>query len=375
MPQYDNPAAFLADPSDFPNQPFTQGMMGAQREEQKAPFLQELLKQQQMNTQKQDTELQEFQSPLAIQQRQAERQKIIDEGDVYNKTKEGTISIANEKARLQPYLTDQHIAEAQSATQLVKHQQASQPLNYFSGLFDILDKTPEDQRKSLYDRLVKESGFPIDKLDPDIKEYQDTTMGHLAAARYAQVHTAEQEQKLAQEQVPAQAQRDVAAMNVGGRLKEAKMMIDAGRFENSDRLIVSLEKSLNNGKDSETGRPLTPQETQQTQATLRRLRAGKLMDFVTKQPSVQAAQIPLMANMPGAQENYNKAFQEAKAQGMQMMGLSEKDFGGGAPQATGLKVGAAVNVGGKSYKIEKIDPDGSAYVNVNGVLKKIKPKS
>src|SRR5258708_5284455 len=116
MADYINPASMFADPEQYksgglPN--FMSGMVAAQRQQQAAPFLDMAKQQMQQQTQTGEQTLQEFLSPQGQATRTAQRQQIIDEGDVYHQTKDFKVVMEREKALLQPYLTKQQQAEAE----------------------------------------------------------------------------------------------------------------------------------------------------------------------------------------------------------------------------------------------------------------------
>src|ERR1700693_4069983 len=115
MADYINPTSFLPDPDQFkvggrPNA--MSGMLATQRQEAAAPFLDMARQQMQQQTQTGEQTLQEFMSPQGQQTRQAQRQQLIDEGDVYARTKDSKVTQEKEKARLAPYMTDQQIEQA-----------------------------------------------------------------------------------------------------------------------------------------------------------------------------------------------------------------------------------------------------------------------
>lgn len=381
MPDYMNPFSMMPNPDDYkagglPN--VMSGMVAAQRQQQAQPFLDMAQQQMQQQTDTGEQTLQEFMSPHGQEARKAQRQQIIDEGNVYSRTKDSKVLQENEKARLAPFMTDKQIEEAKLGAVVARHELHAEPIKYFSGVFEHLQKVPEAQRKSVYDTLVKTSGYNTDQLPDDLKEYKGSTMGHLAAARYAQVHTPQQEQKIAQEQVPAQASRDVAAINATSAIKRVDMELRAGKFDNLDRLQGHLEEIVRTGKDPISRQPIDEATKEQAQASLRRLKSAKLMDFVNKDAGVQAAQMGSMAaqfsndprTLQASRDNLNKAYEDAMARGRSMQGLqpSDLDLPKNAPAPKQL------SVGGKNYPVVRTDPDGSFVVNVNGQERRVKPK-
>jgi len=247
MADYINPLSMMPNPDDvkaggMPN--VMSGMMSQQRQDMAAPFLDMARQQMSQQTQTGEQTLQEFLSPHGQETRQAQRQQLIDEGDVYNRTKGDKIKISNEQARLAPFMTDRQIEEAKLGAIVARHQVHSEPIRYFSGVFEHLSKVPEEQRAGIYDTLVKTSGYDVNQLPDDLKSFQPSTMGHLAAARYAQVHTPEQEQKETLTNIPAQASRDVANIQEAGKLAVINRQIQGGVYGDIGRQTGVLEKAL-----------------------------------------------------------------------------------------------------------------------------------
>lgn len=364
--EYINPASMFADPDQFkvggrPN--FMSGMVAAQRQQQATPFLDMAKQQMQQQTQTGEQTLQEFMSPQGQETRKAQRQQIIDEGDVYSRTKDSRVAQENEKGRLAPFMTDKQIEDAKLGAEVARHELHSEPIKYFSGVFEHLSKVPEEQRKSIYDTLVKTSGYNTNNLPEDLKSYQGSTMGHLAAARYAQVHTPQQEQKLAQEQVPAEAQRDVARIQEAGKLAVINRQIAGGVYGDLGRQTGVLEKALRTGIDPDTGKPMDQEGKQATQESLKRIRSKNVMDFVTKQTEMErlAKMIGDMSGDPvkqkAANDAYEAAHQAAWRRGLQLEGMSPEDFSnptGAAPKQGKVDSASVTKAFGK-YEPDKYD--------------------
>jgi len=109
MADYINPTSFLPDPDQYkvggrPN--FMSGMVASQRQQQAQPFLDMAKQQMQQQTQTGEQNLQEYLSSQGQATRTAQRQQLIDEGDVYAKTKDSRVKQENEKGRLAPFMTD-----------------------------------------------------------------------------------------------------------------------------------------------------------------------------------------------------------------------------------------------------------------------------
>lgn len=383
--EYINPASMFADPEQFkvggrPN--FMSGMVASQRQQQAAPFLEMAKQQMQQQTDTGAQTLQEFMSPQGQETRKAQRQQIIDEGDVYSRTKDSKVTQEKEKARLAPFMTDKQIEEAKLGTEVARHELHSEPIKYFSGVFEHLQKVPEEQRKSVYDTLVKTSGYNVDGLPEDLKSYQGSTMGHLAAARYAQVHTPQQEQKLAQEAVPAEAQKEVARIGEAGKLAVINRQIGAGIYDDLARSTTKLERALRTGIDPDTGKPMDAEGKQATADSLRRIRSKNVMDNVTKATEMErlAKMIGDMSGDPVKKKAADDAYDEAHAREVKrylaIEGLSPTDFSDptGAVKKPKYKVGDSVNVGGTKYPIAKVNSDGSYHVTVGNQLRRIEPE-
>ena len=367
MADYNNPTNMLPDPDQFkvggrPN--FMSGMIATQRQQQAQPFLDMARQQMQQQTQTGEQTLQEYLSPQGQATRQAQRQQIIDEGDVYSRTKDSKVAQENEKGRLAPFMTDTQIEQAKLGTVVARHQLHSEPIKYFSGVFEHLQKVPEDQRANVYNTLVKTSGYDTGGLPDDLKSYQGSTMGHLAAARYAQVHTPEQEQKLAQAAVPAQAQRDVAHIQTAGRLAEINRQIQGGVYGDIGRQQGVLERALRSGVDPDTGQKMTDEAKSNTADSLRRIKSKNVMDFVSKDTEMERLNkmIGAMSGDPKKQQAsndaYEAAFQASVKRGLQMEGLRPEDFSGGtpggAPKSNKVDSAAATKAFGK-YEPDKYD--------------------
>lgn len=382
MPQYDNPAAFMADPSTAQGIPGLQGALAAQRQSQSAPFLDMLRQQMQMETSQKGTELQEFQSPIGVAQRQAVKQKIIDEGNMFHETMQDSIKKSHEEARLRPYLTDEQIAKAKLDAQQHGHLFASAPATYFSGMMPFIEGlkkqgATDEQIAPIYNQAVKDSGFPVDKLDPEVQTWGKDTMAHLAMHRMAQVQTPEYEQKLGAIAATGEQQQAVARINVQGRLSEVNAMIRAGRFDNDQRTVASLERSIRTGIDADSGEKMDPAAIQEATKSLQRYRGAKLNDYITKQ-TAEARLVHMMTMIKGtpeekkaADDELNRQVTMARTQGMQTLGIRPEDLG---YSPTPHKVGDSVTVNGQSYKISTVNPDGSYSVMVNGRIRKIVPR-
>jgi hypothetical protein len=349
MADYENPMSMMTDPSvamgGGQSNAFA-GLLASQRQQQAAPFLQMLQQSQGLDLQKKQQDLQEYFSPTAQAARNSQRQQVIDEGDVYSRTKDSKVTMENEKAKLAPYLTGQHIEEAKKGAALARHETASLPIKYFSGAWSILEKLPEEQRPEAYDNLVKSSGFPREQLPQDLQSYQPTTMGHLAMARYSLIHTPEQAQRLEQEAVPAQAQRDVATIQTRGRLAEVQKNIDAGRFGDVDRQISRLENAIRKGVDPDSSIKLSEADKDEMKASMRRFRTAKIQDQINKDPLYKSASDAYnMAAMmavtgdPEAQkrakaalENAHEIRQNAYSRALKESGYSSNDLDTGSAQ-------------------------------------------
>lgn len=378
MPMYDNPAAFLADPSTASEQlnPVMHGMLASMRAFQQYPFMQQMLQQTQMNTQKQQTELQEFQSPQAQQQRQAQRQQIIDEGNIFHESMSNEINKAKEAERLRPYMTNKQIEEAKHDSQTAQHAFKTAPSTYFAGLFPALEQLkkngmPEDQIKGIYDNLVKNSGFDLSNMDDDVKEYKPTTMGALAAHRYAMIHTPDFEQKSALEGQRTAGSLAVAATNVAGRLAETKANIAAGKYDNLPRYEVYLNRLITDGKDPDTGEVVKPEQVTEAKSALRRIKGVKILEMVNKDPAYQNAAIMSMTGDPKAVAAMRAAQQDATQRAMRALNITPEELGEEPKPSPQAKPGQSVTVGGKSYSIIRME-GGYAIVKDGNQERKVK---
>ena len=373
MPQYDNPASFLADPSEFqsggmPN--FMSGVVAGQRQQQAAPFLQELLKQQQMNTQQQATELGEFQSPLAVKQRENQRQKIIDEGDVFHQTMGDTVALSHEKAKVAPYLSEEQIANAKKNAVLATHETASLPVQYMSGVASQLEKIPEEARPAAYESALQVSGFNRSTLPPDLQTYQPAdpkvkgsgTLSHLMMARQAMIESIPHIQKLQEETIPAEASKEAARIGVRGRLAEMGMQIDAGKFDNMPRYRIYLNKILSTGIDPETKKKVDPQQIEEARSALRRANWMDLQDRISKDPLVQGSSIMAMTGQPEAIQRAQAIRAEREQHHMLGMGLTPQDFGAGGIENAPQNQNKKITVQGATYDVLGTNKDGSMKI-------------
>lgn len=389
--EYINPASMFADPEQFkvggrPN--FMSGMVASQRQQQAAPFLEMARQQMQQQTDTGAQTLQEFMSPQGQATRTAQRQQIIDEGDVYARTKDAKVTQENEKARFAPFLTDQQIAEAEKNAIIAKHEQHSIPIKYFSGVANDIEKMPEGQRAAAYENHVAGSGFDRQKLPANLQRWTEPgpsepgTMSHLAQARWAMIHDPDQMKKLEQEAVPAEASKEVARIGEAGKLAVINRQIGAGIYDDLARSTTKLERALRTGLDPDTGKPMDTEAKQATADSLRRIRSKNVMDNVTKATEMErlAKMIGDMSGDPIKKKAADDAYDEAHAREVKrylaIEGLSPTDFSDptGAVKKPKYKVGDTVNVGGNKYPIAKVNSDGSYHVTVGNQLRRIEPE-
>lgn len=378
MPQYDNPAAFMSDPSTAEGLPGLQGALAAQRQGQAAPFLDMFKQQMQMETTQKGQELQEFMGESGRATREAQRQKIMDEGNIFHATMQDAIQKSHEAARLRPYLTDEQIAKAKVDAQQHGHLFASAPSTYFSGMLSFIDGlkkqgATDEQIAPLYNQAVQNSGFPKDKLDPEVQTWGKDTYAHLAMHRMAQVLTPEYEQKLGEIGATGAQQQAVARIGVQGRLSEMKMQIDAGKFENMPRYRIYLNKVIATGVDPETHQKVDEAGINAARDSLRRANWLELQDRVAKDPLYQGTAIMAMTGDPEKIKQSQAIRAETEKRHMSAMGISPEDFGMKLPK-TNYKVGDVVRVGIARHAITRVNPDGSYVVNVNGRDRTIAPK-
>lgn len=372
MPMYDNPASFLPDASQFTS-PTMSGFAGGLRMMQEQPFLDQLKQQMQMNTQKQQTELQEFQSPLQTQARQSAQQKIIDEGTDFHNQMQDNANKYTEATRLRPFMTDKQIEEAKVDAQQSKHLFQTAPSTYFAGMQPILEKMeksgmPREQIKAIYDHLVKTSGYDNEQLPDEVRSYGPNTLGALAAHRYAMVHTPDFEQKQSLEMTKGAAAVAVAQTQGQFRLAEINRQIQGGVYGDINRQQGVLERSLRSGIDPDTGKAMSAETRTATEDSLRRIKSKNVMDYVTKQ--TQMSQLNYFTSQmnpdpkvkEAGRQQYLRDQEDAYQQGLRLEGLKPNEFTGGGPQggAGGAhKVGDKITVGNQNVEIMSIQRDGS----------------
>jgi hypothetical protein len=318
-------------------------------------------------------------SPQGVATRQAQRQQIIDEGDIYHQTKEDKIFAEKEKTRLQKDLTDQHIAEAKRGAVLATHETASMPIKYMSGALTRLEGLPEEQRGSAYNTLLQGSGFQRDRLPPELQSYQGKpTMDALRTARLSLIYTPEHVQALQKAEIPAEASKAVAHIQVAGALAELDKRVRAGQFDSDQHMVAALEKAVKSGVDPYDGHKLSDTEMETSRTQLQRYKSSKLLDYVTKQTEMErmARMIGTMSGDPkkaeAANQAYEQAVRSAQKQGMELMRMTPEDLGVQAPKpAPQGQVGEAeVKRAFGSY-----DPNMYDYrVGPNGVVQRKKKK-
>lgn len=378
MADYINPTSFLPDPDQYkvggrPN--FMSGMIAAQRQQQAAPFLDMAKQQMQQQTQTGQQTLEEFMSPQGQQTRQSQRQQIINEGDVYARTKDAKVTMENEKAKLAPYLTEQQKQEAIKGAILAQHEQHSIPIRYFSGVAKDIEKMPADQRAAAYENHVAGSGFDRQKLPANLQQWTEPgqnepgTMSHLAQARWAMIHSPEHVQAMEKAEVPAQASRDVARIGEEGRLAVVNRQIAAGVYGDIGRQTGVLEKALRTGIDPDTGQKMDEEAKAATANSLRRIRSKNVMEYVNKQTEMERLN-KMIGDMSGdpikmkaANDAYDKAHSAAVQRALQIEGLSPEEFANptGAAKVPGA-IPKEISIGGKQYKVNRRNADGSLSV-------------
>jgi hypothetical protein len=376
MPQYDNPFSMMPNPYDFKGpggQPNAMsGMVTGQRQQMAAPFISMLQQQMQQQTDTGEQTLKEFMSPSGQATRESERRKIRDEGDIYNQTKEDTIFASHEKKRLQPFLTDQQIAEAESKQAVARHELYSEPIAYMSGVASRLRDLPKEQRAAAYQKHLEGSGYDRTKLPTNLQQWTEPsdndpgTMSHLAQARWSQIYTPKYGQEIGKIQEQAKGPTAVANIQAASSLANINRQIQGGVYGDTGRQQGVLEAALRTGIDPLTGKKLDSDAKTATQDSLRRIKSKNVMDYVTKNMEFHRMQnmIDISAangdpkKLAAANEKLQDAWSQHFNNGLQIEGLSRDEFNNVQKSGSGKQV----TVGGVKYDVTGTNKDGSMKI-------------
>lgn len=363
----------MQNPDDFKsggNANFMSGLVSGQRAQQAQPFIDMAQQQMSQQTQTGEQTLQEFLSQQGQDTRKAERQKTIDEGDIFHQTMQDKVLKSHEEARLAPFLTDKQKEEAILARDVARHQQHAQPVMYMSGVANKLINLPEDQRPAAYETQLAASGYNKDLLPAGMQKWTEPskddpgTMSHLAQARYSQIHSPQHEQDIEKVQEQAKGPLAQTRETVAGQKAVEQQKIDAGVYGDVGRQRGVIDKALRSGINPDTQKPFQPGEREYFKDSWRRANAKEMDDYVNKQTDMarlghfMGQMNPDPKAQQAASEAYQNAIKQAEDTWMRRNGITKDDL----PPLPDAPKGKSIKIGGVDYENIGTNPDGSIKI-------------
>lgn len=306
---YSNPESMFQNVDPIKTNPFWSGVQAGQNQAQAQPGMDINRAMQIMGLRKQQMENQEFASPEAMEARRsgllaksAENKGIID------KTPDMTaaeISKARAEIKAEPAMTAEKIAKAEQAASAARGKPQEDLIHTIGNSYDSIKAAPESKRPELWSNAVSqwEQTHPGVQVPERYRQWSPDRMTDLAATRYAQLHTPEFEQKMAEgkqkgefgvkeHQISAAATVGAASIHARSAEKINTENLEAGKGIAQPGQILKLQKIMN---DKESA----PEEKQTAMAVLHDITQKEADLEISKDPGLKGlGEKMIMAQTP-----------------------------------------------------------------------------